>query len=576
MQQNKLQLAASIAMVVLLFLGVFAALKIDSDFGKIETTTVVVKDFDRELSGLLYRPKSADAQNPAPAVVIAHGIGGSKEMMSSIGLELARRGFVSLCLDLLGHGESQGSVEEGRVDPSFGVYSAVRYLKSQPYVDSSSIGLVGHSLGAGAVRATVARETQIDATILVAGGLGDIAEEPEYGVLNSTYPRNLLVIVGKYDVLFDLKELTSEELPAAFGTQQEILPNVLYGEFSAQTARKLIIPPTTHLFEPVDPTTISEIVAWIEYSFGKNQNSDSLLSPRYVYVQREVAILLGLVGLVGTTFLLFFPIAKAVHLENQRKMPIDKKTPSDKWRPYAFWATINLVLFVPMFGVGSAIAFPPLLFGASIAWWMMVSGLVGLLVLTKFPRKVLRKSFSLKETIIHYFSRKEVIGAIISFAIVLTITTILAGSFNFTFRIISPIFRDFSSTSRVLAFPAFIPFFFLYFVSESLFLHDLPRTDSERPTTRNDIRNYAVTIISKILPFAVLLAIHYSTKVFFDFWILPGFVGFLMEFLWLILPIFVITTSISWWFYKNTQSIGYGALLNALLMSWVASVVFPF
>jgi dienelactone hydrolase len=573
MRRSKIQIVASIAVIILLLFGVFATLAIDSDFGKIETTIVAIKDDNKELSGLLYRPKSATTQNPAPAVLVAHGISGSKEMMSSIGLELARKDFVALCLDLLGHGKSQGSVEEGTVDRSFGVYSALQYLKSQPYVNSSSLGLVGHSLGAGAVRATVAREPQVGATILVAGGLGNTAEEPEYGVFNSTYPRNLLVIVGKYDVLFDVKKLTSEELPAAFDTQQEILPGVLYGEFAANTARKLVLPSTTHLFEPMDPTTIAETVAWIEDSLGKRQNPASLLNPRLIYVQREAAILLALAGLVGITVLSFSPINKLIHSASERETPKDDKATSLKWRLYAFWASVNLVLLFPMSAVGSAIAFPPLIFGASIAWWMMASGSVGLLGLAKFSGRILGKTFSLKQTLKDNFSKKEAVGSVISFALIFTIATILADGFNFTFRIISPIFRDLTA-ARALVFPTFIPFFFLYFTAEGLLLHDLPRHSSD--TSRKQIRNYAETLIGKTLPFAVLLVIHYSGKILFDFWILPGFAGFLMEFLWLILPIFVITTSISWWFHKSTKRIFYGALLNALLMSWVASVVFPF
>jgi len=49
-----------------------------------------------------------------------------------------------------------------------------------------------------------------------------------------------------------------------------------------------------------------------------------------------------------------------------------------------------------------------------------------------------------------------------------------------------------------------------------------------------------------------------------------------MEFLVLIIPIFAITITVSWWFYNKTQRIGYGAVFNVLLMSWVASVIFPF
>ncbi|MEM3758004.1 MAG: hypothetical protein QXR61_08615 [Candidatus Bathyarchaeia archaeon] len=84
------------------------------------------------MSGLLYRPASLRADEPAAAVILAHGIGGSKEMMSCIGLELVRRGFISLCLDLYGYGQSQGTVADGRREPSFGVYSAINYLRLQP------------------------------------------------------------------------------------------------------------------------------------------------------------------------------------------------------------------------------------------------------------------------------------------------------------------------------------------------------------------------------------------------------------------------------------------------------------
>jgi dienelactone hydrolase len=563
-------------MIVLLCLGVFVALTLDSDFDEIEVTNVSIVDGNAALSGLLYRPKSAEAQKPAPAFVIAHGISSSKEMMSSIGLELARRGFISLCLDLFGHGESQGSLEDGQNDPSFGVYSALQYLKSQPFVNSSSLGLIGHSLGAGAARATIARETNIGSTILIGGGFGENVEDPEYGVFNSTFPKNLLVIVGKYDVLFDLEELTSEQLPPIFGTQDEVVPGVLYGEFEAQTARKLVTPATTHLLEIVDATAVSEITLWAEDSFGNRQTPGSPPVSALIYGQREAAVLLATIGLISTAMLSFFLTSRLMKIRNGEKSPISEKTSAHQWRMYAIWAIINLALLLPMFGVGYVIQFPPLVFGASIAWWMMASGLVGLLLLSRFSNRIIGKASSLKLTLRDHFSRKEVIGAVISFTIILVAVTILGVSFDFTFRIFSPILRDFSSARRVFAFLAFIPFFLAYFVAEGLFLHDLPRSASDSPKLQHKMRDYAETIIGKILPFVILIAIHYSTKILFDIWILPGFAGFLMEFLVLIIPIFAITITVSWWFYNKTQRIGYGAVFNVLLMSWVASVIFPF
>jgi uncharacterized protein len=250
----------------------------------------------------LYKPKTAVAENPAAAVVLAHGISGSKEMVSGIGLELSRRGFVALCLDLYGHGKSQGAVDFGQIDPSFGVSSAVQYLKSQTFVNSSALGLIGHSLGAGAMRAVVAEDEKIGALVLVGGGLGAFIEDSQYGIFNSTYPRNLLVIIGKYDVLFDLTKLAKEDLPVVFGTQQEVVPDTIYGSFSSQTARKFVIPATTHLFEPIESSVVSESIAWMENAFNIQDSSDYVGNGQ-VYLFREAAIAVALVGLLGIAFL---------------------------------------------------------------------------------------------------------------------------------------------------------------------------------------------------------------------------------------------------------------------------------
>jgi dienelactone hydrolase len=566
--RERTRVAASIILVVLLIASVFAALTLDSNFNSIEVTNVSVMDNDTRLSGLLYKPNSADEQNPAPALVVAHGISGSKEMVSSIGLELARNGFVSLCMDLYGHGESQGSLGDGRADPTFGLYSALQYLKSLPFVDSSSLGLVGHSLGAGAARATVTRETDIEVTILVGGGLGENSDAVE---LNSTFPKNLLVVVGKYDVLFDMKKLTSEVLPPIFGIQQEVVPEILYGDFAGNTARKLVTPSTTHLLETVDPKAISEIVAWAETAIVKGQNSQSEL----IYGEREIAILFALIALVGIVLLSYYLVERIVRVTKRNDSQIDSQSSPHKWRIYLLWAVINLILLLPMFGVGYVIQFPPLVFGASIAWWMMSSGLVGLL-LVKFSRKTTGRKMALWQTLKDQIGKNDLFGSIISFAIVLAVVTILGIRFDFTFRIVSTILRDFSSVQRVLTFFAFIPFFFAYFLSEGLFLHYIPRKNPRSSRAATEIRNYGETIIGKIMPFVLLLVFHYSAKILFGVWILSGFIGFLMEFLVLIVPIFVVTTTISWWFYRKTGKIGYGALLNTLLMSLVASVIFPF
>jgi ABC-2 type transport system ATP-binding protein len=72
-----------------------------------------------ELDTRLYVPGTATAQDPAPAVVLAHGFGGSKESVADDARDLADRGFVVLTYSARGFGRSTGQI--GLDDPRFEV-----------------------------------------------------------------------------------------------------------------------------------------------------------------------------------------------------------------------------------------------------------------------------------------------------------------------------------------------------------------------------------------------------------------------------------------------------------------------
>ncbi|MDQ1279164.1 MAG: Alpha/beta fold hydrolase [Thermoproteota archaeon] len=92
----------------------------------------------------------------------------------------------------------------------------------------------------------------------------------------------------------------------------------------------------------------------------------------------------------------------------------------------------------------------------------------------------------------------------------------------------------------------------------------------------SEVKDCLKTVFGKTVPFATVIAFQYIPKRLFNIWFLPSFIGFLIEFLWIITPIFVITTRCSWWFHRNTGKTTAGALFNVLILSWVAAVVFPF
>jgi ABC-2 type transport system ATP-binding protein len=72
-----------------------------------------------ELDTTLFLPDSASAGGPAPAVVLAHGFGGSKESVADDARDLAGRGYVVLTYSARGFGESTGQI--GLNDPRFEV-----------------------------------------------------------------------------------------------------------------------------------------------------------------------------------------------------------------------------------------------------------------------------------------------------------------------------------------------------------------------------------------------------------------------------------------------------------------------
>ncbi|MGY1747479.1 alpha/beta fold hydrolase [Blastococcus sp. SYSU D00695] len=71
------------------------------------------------LDTTLFLPGSADADDPAPAVVLAHGFGGSKESVADDARDLADRGFVVLTYSARGFGASTGQI--GLDDPRYEV-----------------------------------------------------------------------------------------------------------------------------------------------------------------------------------------------------------------------------------------------------------------------------------------------------------------------------------------------------------------------------------------------------------------------------------------------------------------------
>ncbi len=163
----------------LILLGSILASVFNGGAGAAKVSRISFETANGTLSGLLYMPKGADANNPRPTVIVTHGYLNSAEMQDANAIELSRRGMVVFALDQYDHGHSdlKNEVYTGTDFMSMwapfwinSMHDAVAYMYEQPYVlkdaaGNGIIGVTGHSMGGfGSTMALAMDEQEFMAT----------------------------------------------------------------------------------------------------------------------------------------------------------------------------------------------------------------------------------------------------------------------------------------------------------------------------------------------------------------------------------------------------------------------------
>lgn len=227
-----------------------------------------------------------------------------------------------------------------------------------------------------------------------------------------------------------------------------------------------------------------------------------------------------------------------------------------------------MALFVPMMSVGALIPFPPLIFGSSMAWWLLASAIFGLLVLWLLGRR--GQSMNLSVAVRESCRFSEAVLAIGIFLFIYLVVWLGEAIFGMNLTVIVPIFRGLASLRRFAAFPTFVPFYLPYFLVEGLYLHRF------RIGSNEGVRDFAEALGLKVSPYLALLLLQYGGMYLLGFRLLSGFVAFFVEFIWAVVPLLVISIVLSWWLYRLTSRIGTAMVLNTLLFAWISATLFPF
>lgn len=279
---------------VLLFMGM--ASLILHDFGNVEIKTEYIETTaGTRMAVKVFRPKTATAETPAPAVIFVHGLACNKETYSNYALELSRRGFVVLTPDMTSHGQS--AIEDVGITFSaegegFGTYSVVRYAQTLDYVDQTQIGMGGHSSGGAQTNTCVMLDNMSGQNAISAVFL--IASDPAYTDGSAVYTnyygsRDVGMFYTMYDHVFYTTTSESGEVklaqqyltsdsaksfvtaggdPAAFDGDTVVPGHYYVNDVDGENSFRVIIAAKDiHASGEVNPTAIGGCVDFYQNSF---------------------------------------------------------------------------------------------------------------------------------------------------------------------------------------------------------------------------------------------------------------------------------------------------------------------
>ena len=294
-------------------------------------------------------PKNATAENPVPAIICAHGGANTKEMQMNGYVELARRGFVVITIDMAEHGYTDAQINP-LTNGSYGMLAAAEYAMSLPCVDEKQVGVTGHSMGNQACFYTISALNTEDSTQRIRAwveGAGSMyapqmTEETTNGLIWT-------ISVDKYDefdtVYFDSGNILTNPIGHS-------IVKIVYPGFSesaieegrwytvngavddpapgtaldADTAFCMLNPPITHPMFHFSKTGTAITVDGFYAAFGVPAGANFIDSSRQVWPVMVAYEFLGLIGF----FMLIFPLVSLLvntkFFEPIKKNVVDKDT----------------------------------------------------------------------------------------------------------------------------------------------------------------------------------------------------------------------------------------------------------
>lgn len=339
---------ALVVCIALCFVSMIGTRQMLTDGGKYEINDLKIAIPSGDIVRFLeYRPKTATAEHPVPAVIYSPGNDSTAESVRLCSAELVRRGFAVYVLDLLSGGHSS---ESTGASPTYGFYELIDYVYyNLPYIDREKIGIAGYSKGGGNVIRVMTQygeqqrnspdtyERKVDAALILAppySPLTDLATGINLGFgagLYDPYSRLGFKPVegywpGDLSVKPEMKDVINLGVPGTFSEADMEDPNVkveighVYGSFEDNNGRVIYNPSdSTHGSGMISSEFIRDTVSFFSQTLGAPNPIDP---SDQTYMALLIFSALGLLAILGftvplTLLLLDIPVFSALSLPAQ-------------------------------------------------------------------------------------------------------------------------------------------------------------------------------------------------------------------------------------------------------------------
>ena len=609
--------------VVLLLISMVGASLVQTSGGGVDMRRIVFETnltypFERisgHITGWLFVPDTATFDNPAPAVVVTHGMFNNRAMQDLNFVELSRRGFVVFAMDMLSHGDSSLAPSGAAVQRSMD--QAVQMIARLNYVDSTRIGITGHSMGGMASNNAVILDNErvdefgaeplIRAVLINSANgvwsqtvddqrvLGSIYRNRHVGIIAPVYEEFFMMYQVAPDVWtspVDFMQSGNAQTFLNFGMEPPAGQMRTDGNMYRQTIdgvsaiRVIYNPPIIHPWAHFSQRATYATIEFFEEALG----APNPISPsNQVWQWKVVFNTIGLVGIFMflVNFVILMVYTKFFSSLRAEAEPQPGKT--DKLGKIWYFglmavsAAFATLIYLPV--LRETGAFPSTNEGTwmqtqgyGIASWAVLNGLMGLVLMALFYFFHGRKTgFSLKEKGVLIGPKtlcKTLVLVVLSLTAFFGILFAADYFFMVDFRIWTVALRPFTAIRLLGAFFPFMLFFVVYFVVNSISATSFGYNDIGRKKWVNML----IFSVANVLPAIILLSMQYISFVATG-WLFfgdhanaaPGPYHMFVVWLFPFLVILSVTPIIARKIYKATNNPYLPGVINGVIVTMMAA-----